>query len=69
MENTALYVDYYLKMREIGYTHETALKSTVEFMDEQFPALAYNDLQITIRRKTVMRVCCRIARMLHPEEV
>lgn len=68
MENTALYVNYYLELVEAGFTHETALLSTVEFMNDQLPGFGHTDWQVRLMLKAVERVCKRIDRLLHPAE-
>ena len=68
MENTVLYLDYYLTLIENGYSHDTALQSVNSFMDEQHPSGGSNDFQVVVMKNSVNRVCRRVDRLLHPVE-
>ena len=64
MENTVLYLEYYLGLREAGYSHEASLLSVTQFMRDQIPETSATDFQVSVWTSSVIRVCNRVNNMM-----
>lgn len=68
MENTVLYLDYYLTLREEKFSHEAAKQSALRFMEDHIPAGAQNDFQRDIWIINVRRVIDKVNRLMQMRE-
>ena len=64
MENTVLYLEYYLMLREEKYSHEAAKLSAIRFMEDQLPANGPDDFHRTVWLNSVKRVIDYVNRII-----